>query len=104
MRVKTPADSVVFASVLLRSDFSVDLVHGLNNHSDVVSFRHGREGWSDGGGVTSKHGSGAGTVDVVSGVADRSDTRQVGRSATTEDGLVNVLPESSLVKELKEIC
>jgi hypothetical protein len=101
VRVETPADSVVLARVLLCRDLTVDLVHGFNDHSNVIRFRHGGEGRSDGSGVTGKHGSRSGTVDVVSGVADRSDTWQVGGTATTEDGLVNVLPESSLVKKLR---
>jgi hypothetical protein len=78
----------------------VNLVHGLDNHTDVVGFRHGREGGSDGSSITGEHGSGTGTVDVVSGVTDRTDPWQVGRPATTEDRVLDLLPESSLVQKL----
>ena len=102
MGVETPTDPVVLASVLLGGDFSVDLVHGFDNHADVVGFRQGREGRSDRGGVTGKQSARTGTVDVVSGVANGSNSRQVCGAATSEDGLLNVFPESGLVKELKD--
>jgi hypothetical protein len=97
MRIETPTDPVVFTSVLLARDVSVDLVHGFDDHTDVVGFRHGRERGSDGSSITGEHGSGTGTVDVVSGVADGTDAWQVGRSATTKDGVLDLLPKSSLV-------
>ena len=100
MRVETPTDPVVFTSVLLARNVSVDLVHGFDDHTDVVGFGHGRERGSDGSGVTSEHGSRTGTVDVVSGVTDGTDPWQVGRSATAEDGVFDLLPESSLVQKL----
>jgi hypothetical protein len=100
MRVETPTDPVVFTSVLLARDVSVDLVHGFDDHTDVVGFGHGGEGGSDGGSITGEHGSGTGTVDIVSGVTNGTDPWQVGRSATTKDGVLDLLPESSLVQEL----
>jgi hypothetical protein len=100
MRIETPTDPVVFTSVLLARDVSVDLVHGFDDHTDVVGFGHGGEGGSDGSSVTGEHGSGTGTVDVVSGVTDGTDAWQVGRSATTKDGVLDLLPETSLVQEL----
>jgi hypothetical protein len=100
VRVETPTDPVVFTSVLLARDVSVNLVHGLDDHTDVVGLRHGGEGGSDGSSVTGEHGSGTGTVDVVSGVTDGTDAWQVGRSATTKDGVLDLLPETSLVQEL----
>ena len=78
----------------------MDLVHRFDDHTDVVRFGHCLQRWAGRSGVTSEHGAGTGTVDVVGGVADGTDTRQVGGSATTKDRLLDVLPESGLVKKL----
>jgi hypothetical protein len=55
----------------------VDLVHGLDDHTNVVGFGHGLEGRSGRRNVASKHDSRAGTVDVVGRVADGTNTGQV---------------------------
>ena len=100
MRVQTPADSVVFSSVLFGGNISMDLVHSFHDHADMVGFRHGLERRSCRGGVTGQHGSRSSAVDIVSRVAYGTDTREVGRSTTSEDGILNVLPESGLVEQL----
>lgn len=100
VRVEPPTNSVIFASVLLGSNLSVNLVHGLDDHADVISFGHGLQRRTGRSRITGEQGTRAGTVDVVGGVANGSDTRQVSRATTTEDGLLDVLPESSLVEEL----
>jgi hypothetical protein len=77
VRIKAPADSVIFSSVFLRGHFSVDLVHGLDDHTNVVGFGQGLEGRSGRRNVASKHDSRAGTVDVVGRVADGTNTGQI---------------------------
>jgi hypothetical protein len=98
MRVQAPADSVIFSSVLLGGNISVDLVHGFHDHTDVISFRHGLKRRSCRSGVASQHGSRSGAIDIVSRIAYGTDTGKVGRSTSSEYGILDVLPESGLVE------
>jgi hypothetical protein len=126
MRIKTPTDSVVFAGVFLVGDGAVNLPHRCNDHTDVISLGHGLKRRAGGSGVTREHDTGTSccssrkrsgksvngqsvvtfsnepTIDLVSRVTGRANTRQVSVSTSSEDRVVNVLPESSLVHELYE--
>lgn len=101
MRVESPTNSIIFASVLLRGDLSVNLVHRFDDHTNVVGLGHGLQRRTGRGDITGEQRAGTGTVDVVGGVADGTNTGQVGGSATAKDGLLDVLPESRLVEELQ---
>jgi hypothetical protein len=78
MRVESPTNSVVLSGILFSGDIPVDLVHSLDDHSDVIRLAHGLQRRSGRGSITRKHGSRSGTVDVVGRVTDRTDTGQVG--------------------------
>lgn len=48
--------------------------------------------------VSGEEGAGAGTVDVVGGVAKGADGGEVGAAAPADNGVVDVFPETGLVE------
>ena len=100
--VEEPADAAVLARVLLPSDLAMNLDHGVLDVGDVLLL------WDTSPAlaqvrtrdVRSEDGTLASAVDVVRGVADGANARDVGaRRAGADDGVVEVFPEARLVLE-----
>jgi hypothetical protein len=86
--VQAPTLPIVDACILLRRYRSVNLFHRLNDQPDMVFFAHSLEERTCGGIVRSQKGSRTGTVDVVCGVAERSDSRKISRTTTSDNGRI----------------
>lgn len=100
VRVQTPADSVVGSSVLLSGDRSVNLLHGSDDHVNVILLREGLERGPDAGGVTGEHRTGTSPVQVVCRITGGTDAWQIGGTTTSVDRVRTLLPESTFVKQL----
>lgn len=70
MSLNAPTHSVVNTGVLLRSDGTMDLIHGVDDHLHVFLLGESLGEWPSGGVVSGEEGAWSSAVNVVGWVAE----------------------------------